>query len=122
MRKAKGTIQRGLFFRGVGLQRYAPGQDCSWKIVVGGAKCIHLWFERVALGYDDLDFVTVLVHENVTGFGKNILVKVPGDEPTIRFVTYGGRSPYPSSAGFIKQKITYVGDKFTLLCWHPAVA
>ena len=106
MRTAKGTIQRGLFFKGVGLQHYSPGQDCTWKIVVHGAKCIHLNFEKVALGYDDLDFVTVLAHDNVikkqvTGFGKNIQVKVSGCEATVRFVTYGGRSPYPSSAGFI---------------------
>lgn len=106
MRKSRGIIQRGLFFRGVGLQSYAPGQNCSWKIEVRGARCIHLYFERIALGYDALDFVTVLAHNNsikkqVTGSGKNINVKVAGHEATIRFVTYGSRSPYPSSAGFI---------------------
>lgn len=70
-----------------------------------GAKCITLYFETLALVYDDLDFVTVshddYVKKKVTGFGKNTKVKVTGNEATIRFVTYGGRSPNPSSAGFI---------------------
>ena len=106
MCESKGTIQRGFFFEGVGLQRYAPGQDCKWKIQVDGAQAIKLYFEEVALGWDDLDYVTVAGHDGVvkrkvTRFGKHVKIEVAGDEASIHFVTFGGRSPYPSSAGFI---------------------
>jgi hypothetical protein len=100
-----GTIQRGLFFKGVGLQRYAPGEKCSWKIDVHGAKSIRFIFDKVALGFDALDYVTVsnenVVKKNVTGFGSNIHVAISGHEAFVRFVSFGGRSPVPSAAGFI---------------------
>ena len=106
LRKPKGTIQKGLFFGGVGLQVYAPGQSCTWEIRVPGAEFITLDFETVALTYDELDYITVLDHKNVvqkklTGFGKNVKVTVCGDAADIHFHSYGGRSPQPASAGFI---------------------
>lgn len=105
LRKPKGTIQKGLFFGGVGLQVYAPGQSCRWKILVRGAKFITLYFETVALTYDKLDYITVGhendVQETLTGFGKNIKLTIRGNEANIHFVSYGGRSPQPESAGFI---------------------
>jgi hypothetical protein len=105
LQNSVGTIQRGLFFGGVGLQAYAPGQNCNWKIMVPGAQSITLKFEEVALAYDDLDYVTVAynyrVWKTVTGFGKNITLTMPQPEAEIRFITYGGRSPCPDSAGFI---------------------
>jgi hypothetical protein len=105
LRKPKGTIQKGLFFGGVGLQVYGPGQSCRWKILVPGAKFITLYFETVALAYDELDYITVghdnVVHETLTGSGKNIKLTVSGDEANIPFISYGGRSPQPESAGFI---------------------
>lgn len=112
LRKPKGTIKRGLFFRGVGMQPYAPGQVCTWKILVPNAKFIKLTFQKLALGYDDMDFVTVS-HDNVlirklTGFGSNLTLKVTGNEATITFVTDGARSPAPDSAGFI---LTYASSR-----------
>lgn len=93
VRKAKGTIQRGLFVGGVGLQRYAPGQNCSRRILVHGAKCIRLCFEKVALGHDDKDYVTVandhaVIKQTSTGFGENIPeVKIAGSEVIMRFAS-----------------------------------
>ena len=105
LRDRRGTIQRGLFFKGTAIQRYAPGQNCSWKISVRGAKSLNIYFDQVALGYHELDFVTVsrgnFLKKKVTGFGKNIKITVAGNEATVHFVTYGGRSPVPSAAGFI---------------------
>ena len=105
LQNSVGTIQRGLFFGGVGLQAYAPGQNCNWKILVPGARSITLTFEEVALGYDDLDFVTVAsnytVWKKVTGFGKNITLTLLEEEADIGFITYDRRSPYPDAAGFI---------------------
>ena len=114
LHKPKGTIQKGLFFGGVGLQVYAPGQSCKWKILVRGAKSITLYFETVALTYDELDFIKVGhendVQETLTGFGKNITVTVFGDEANIHFNSYGGKSPQPESAGFI---LHYAAGKYS---------
>ena len=113
LRQRKGTIQKGLFFGGVGLQVYAPGESCKWKILVRDAKFITLYFEIVALTYDELDYITVgpedkIVQKKLTGFGKNIKVTVPGNEAHIHFHSYGGRSPQPKSAGFSSR---YVAGK-----------
>ena len=103
----KGTIQRGLFFNGVGLQAYAPGQDCRWRLSFGRQVKITFTFATVALGYDALDYVNVTqtrsgaLIKKVTGIGTNIVVNATGSDFSVRFVTYGGRSPYPISAGFI---------------------
>lgn len=87
------------------MQAYAPGQNCNWKILVPGVKFLILTFEKVALGYDDLDYVTVahehVVKKKVTAFGKNVKVKVSGNEANIHFSTSGGRSPYLDSTRFI---------------------
>ena len=84
LHKPKGTTQRGLFFGGAGLQAYVPGQNCNWKILVPGVKFLILTFEKVALGYDDLDYVTVahdhVVKKKVSVFGRNVKVKVSGNE------------------------------------------
>lgn len=110
----QGTIQRGLYFNGVWMQGYAPGQKCTWKIYVPSAKSLTLTFDKVALAYDKLDYVTV-AHDNVvirtlTGFGSNIGVKILGKEATITFVTDGSRAPYPDSAGFIMR---YTAGRYT---------
>lgn len=55
LHECKGEIQRGYFFGGMGMQTYAPGQNCNWKILVPGTKSINAYFEKVALMYDDLD-------------------------------------------------------------------
>ena len=88
------------------MQAYAPGQKCTWKIYVRGAKSLTLTFDKVALAHDKLDYVTVATNSNgvirtLTGFGSNIGVKISGNEATISFVTDGSRAPYPDSAGFI---------------------
>ncbi|KAG0602003.1 hypothetical protein M758_11G153900 [Ceratodon purpureus] len=103
----KGTIQRGQFFNGVGLQRYAAGgQTCTWNIAVPNAISINLYFDTVALGYNDQsDYVTVSdgnsLIQTLTGFGTKISVPVTGNTAVIEFVSDGTRSPTPSSAGFI---------------------
>ena len=102
-----GTIQRGLFFNGVGLQAYAPGQDCRWRLSFSRQVKITFTFATLALGYDGLDFVNVTQTSSgalitkATGIGTNIVVSATGSDFSVRFVTYGGRSPYPISAGFI---------------------
>jgi hypothetical protein len=116
-----GTIQRGLFFNGVGLQAYAPGQDCRWRLSFGRQVKITFTFAILALGYDDLDFVNVTQTSSgalitkATGIGTNIVVSATGSDFSVRFVTYGGRSPYPISAGFI-MRYTAVGAYLILLC------
>jgi hypothetical protein len=107
MLNKNGTIQRGLFFNGVGLQRYAAGgQICTWKIAVASARRLVLTFDTVALGYDTLDYVTLTDGGNqlirkLTGFGTNVRLTVIGNTVTVQFVSNGRRSPFPSSAGFI---------------------
>lgn len=61
--------------------------------------------EVLALGYDDLDYIKISkgdkVVKKLTGFGKNIVFTAVGKEFDLLFVTFGKRSPYPASAGFI---------------------
>ena len=108
---AKGTIQRGFFFNGVGLQAYAPGQNCLWQITFTRQMMITFTFDILALGYDDLDYIEVMkpagvLVKKLTGFGKNIVVNATGNDFGLRFFTTGSRSPYPLSAGFIMRYIT----------------
>jgi hypothetical protein len=104
--KNAGKIQRGLFFNGVGLQTYAAGQNCNWKIKF--TRCVMkvtFTFEILALAYDDLDYIKISTGDKVvkklTGFGKNIVFTAVGKEFDLQFVTFGKRGPYPASAGFI---------------------
>ena len=101
-----GKIQRGLFYNGVGLQAYAPGQRCVWRLTFTRKVKITFRFEILALAFDDLDFVTItkpmnVVVKKLTRMGKNIVVTTTGKDFTVKFVTFGDRSPYPISAGFV---------------------
>lgn len=107
LRAMKGKIQRGFFVNGVGLQAYAPGQNCAWRLTFKKQVSITFTFDILALAFDDLDSVTITnLAKNtrvkkLTRMGKNISVRTTGRDFSVKFVTYGGRSPNPISAGFI---------------------
>ena len=111
----KGTISRGYFFNGVGLQAYAPGQNCTWQLKYRVRKTVTFTFKIYALGYDALDYIRVWQNgklvTTVTGFGSNVVVTAVGTVFDVNFVTYGKRSPSPISAGF---NMTYTGTPLSL--------
>lgn len=88
------------------MQAYAPGQSCAWRLTFTKQVKITFTFDILALAFDDLDYVTItkptnVVVKKVTRMGKNIVVTTIGNDFTVKFVTFGGRSPYPISAGFV---------------------
>lgn len=106
-----GSIQRGYFFNGVGLQVYAPGQSCGWRFPFSRQVTITFNFVVLALApYDDLDYVEVwqngVLLQTLSRVGSNIQVAATGTDFGVRFYTDSQRSPYPASAGFI---MTYTG-------------
>jgi hypothetical protein len=111
-----GNIWRGYFVNGVGLQAYAPGQNCTWQIEYSTQKTITFTFGIYALGYDALDYIQVWQNgalvATLTGFGWNVVVTAIGTVFNLNFVTDGSRSPYPISAGFY---LTYTGTHANLI-------
>ena len=105
-----GYISRGYFFNGVGLQAYAPGQNCTWQIEYSIQRTMTFTFGIYALGYDALDYIQVwqdgALVTTLTGFRSNVVVTATGTVFNLNFVTDGSRSPYPSSAGF---SLSYTG-------------
>ena len=69
LQKPKGTIQKGLFFSGVGLQVYVPGQSELQMEITRAACEVHhprLYFETVALTYDELDYIQSTLYKCYT--------------------------------------------------------
>ena len=114
----KGKIRKGVFVHGLGLQPYAPGENCKWIIAVPKARSITLHFKALGTGFDDLDHLDVFDQKQQLQFTISadsingvLSFKVGGSEATITFRSYGGRSPYPMSTGF---EIDYVAGTTSL--------
>ncbi|KAJ7564402.1 hypothetical protein O6H91_02G015800 [Diphasiastrum complanatum] len=100
-----GTIQEGIFTQGIGLQRYAPAEDCEYIINAKNAHSLILNFTTLQLGFDNLDYIEVYRGNQriikITGMQKDyMVVPVQGSSAIVKFTSYKRRSPYPSSTGF----------------------
>lgn len=102
----RGVIERSVHaFTTIGLQTYAPGENCVWKIMVANAKWISLNFPVIGTGYDTLDHVDVYTGKNVllksfSGVNTKGVLKVIGNSAIVKWTSSGLRSPYPAATGF----------------------
>lgn len=126
MTGATGTIQVGEYKDGKPLHRYMPGADCKWNISVTNAKNLSLTFRHIATGYDNLDYINVyktqtFVNGDVSSTGvfrnatqlvlrmsisepeleNDLMLHIEGSHVLVEFKSFGGRSPYPESTGFL---------------------
>lgn len=102
----KGVIERSVHaFTTIGIQTYAPGENCAWKITVAKANWISLNFETIGTGYDTQDHVNVYTGNNVllksfSSVDTKGVVNVHGKTAIVKWTSSGLRSPYPAATGF----------------------
>ena len=87
------------------LQTYAPGESCQYAIAVPKAKTLNLTFYSVATGYDQLDHIDVfqgtVLKKKITGSATaKVVVQLVGNSTTVKWTSYGGKSPFPDATGF----------------------
>ena len=101
-----GVIERGVHaFGSIPLQTYGPGETCTWVINVRNAKNLTLTFHSVATGYDQLDHIDVfqgrVLRKRINGaFISRVVVNLKGNKASVKWTSYGGRSPFPDATGF----------------------
>jgi hypothetical protein len=101
-----GVVERGAHLQSIiPLQTYAPGESCVYAIAVPKAKNLTLTFNSVATGYDQLDHIDVLqgtvLKQKITGSNTaKVVVRLVGNNTTVKWTSYGGKSPFPDATGF----------------------
>ncbi len=100
-----GVVERGAHLSTIPLQTYAPGESCQYAIAVPKAKTLNLTFYSVATGYDQLDHIdvfqgTVLQQTITNSKNAKVVVQLVGNSATVKWTSYGGKSPFPDATGF----------------------
>ena len=100
-----GVVERGAHVSSIPLQTYAPGESCLYAIAVPNAKNLTLTFNSVATGFDQLDHIDVfqgtVLKQKITGSKTaKVVVRLVGNNTTVKWTSYGGKSPFPDATGF----------------------
>lgn len=100
-----GVVERGAHVGNIALQTYAPGESCLYAIAVPKAKNLTLTFNSVATGFDQLDHIDVfqgtVLKQTITGsMIAKVAVQLVGNNTTVKWTSYGGKSPFPDATGF----------------------
>lgn len=100
-----GVVERGAHVSNIPLQTYAPGESCLYAIAVPKAKNLTLTFNSVATGFDQLDRIDVfqgtVLKQTIRGsMIAKVVVRLVGNNTTVKWTSYGGKSPFPDATGF----------------------